>query len=61
MCGDFYMLIQEGKYVTPAWEDDSSPAIDAAELTDIGNSIMQDQTNIESLQEDNTQNQSNIE
>lgn len=49
MCGDFYMQIQEGKYVTPAWEDDSSPAIDAAELTDIGNSIMQDQTNIESL------------
>lgn len=55
------MPIQDGKYVTPAWKNESAPPIDADELTDIGNSIMQDQTNIESLQEDNTQNQSNIE
>lgn len=55
------MPIQDGKYVTPAWTNESAPPIDADELTDIGNSIMQDQTNIESLQEDNTQNQSDIE
>lgn len=55
------MPIQEGKYVTPAWQNGGPPAIDAAELKDIGNSIMQNQTNIGSLQTDNTQNQSNIE
>lgn len=55
------MPIQDGKYVTPAWQNGGPPAIDAAELTDIGNSIMQNQTNIGSLQTDNTQNQSNIE
>lgn len=55
------MPIQEGKYVTPAWQNGGPPAIDAAELTAIGNSIVQNQTNIESLQTDNTQNQSNIE
>lgn len=60
MCGDFYMPIQDGKYVTPAWKDESAPPIDATELAAIGNSIMQDQANIDNLQTDNTQNQSNI-
>lgn len=55
------MPIQDGKYVTPAWQNGGPPAIDAAELTDIGNSIVQNQTSIGSLQTDNTQNQSNIE
>lgn len=41
------MPIQEGKYVTPAWQNGGPPALDAAELTDIGNSIVTNQTNIE--------------
>ena len=41
------MPIQEGKYVTPAWQNGGPPALDAAELTDIGNSIVKNQTDIE--------------
>ena len=48
------MPIQEGKYVTPAWQNGGAPAITAEELTAIGQSIEQDQTNI-------TENTQNIE
>lgn len=41
------MPIQEGKYVTPAWQNGGPPALDAAELTDMGNSIVKNQTDIE--------------
>lgn len=40
------MPIQDGKYVTPAWQNGGPPAIDAAELTAIGNSIVTNQNNI---------------
>lgn len=46
------MPIQDGKYVTPAWQNGEAPAITAEELTAIGQSIEQDQTNITA----NTQN-----
>lgn len=42
MCGDFYMPIQDGKYVAPAWQNDGAPAIDADELNDICQTIQND-------------------
>ena len=35
MCGDFYMPIQDGKYIAPAWQNEGPPAIDADELNDM--------------------------
>lgn len=55
------MPIQEGKYVTPAWQNGGPPAIDAAELTDIGNSIVTNQTNILTNTQNIQTNQQNIE
>ena len=43
------MPIQDGKYVTPAWQNGGAPAITAEELTAIGQSIEQDQANIEDI------------
>ncbi|WP_298020986.1 hypothetical protein, partial [uncultured Dysosmobacter sp.] len=37
------------KYVCPAWKDNAAPAIDAAELLAIGQSIVANQTDIETL------------
>lgn len=55
------MPIQDGKYVTPAWQNGGPPAIDAAELTDIGNSIVKNQTNILTNTQNIQTNQQNIE
>lgn len=45
------MPISDGKYVVPAWQDGGAPAITAQELTDIGQSIVQNQNNIATLGE----------
>lgn len=45
------MPISDGKYVVPAWQDGGPPAITAQELTDIGQSIVQNQNNITTLGE----------
>ena len=55
------MPIQEGKYVTPAWQNGGPPAITAEELTAIGQSLEQDQTNIEENAQNIQINQQNIE
>lgn len=47
------MPINDGKYVVPAWQDGGPPAIDAAELTDIGQSIVTNQNGV-------TQNTQNV-
>lgn len=39
MCGDFYMPIQDGKYIAPAWQNEGPPAIDADELNDMCQTI----------------------
>lgn len=51
------MPINDGKYVVPAWQDGGPPAIDAAELTDIGQSIVTNQNGIAQ----NTQNVSTLQ
>lgn len=55
------MPIVDGKYVTPAWQNGGPPALDAAELTDIGNSIVTNQTNILTNTQNIQTNQQNIE
>lgn len=55
------MPIQEGKYVTPAWQNGGPPALDAAELTAIGNSIVTNQNNILTNTQNIQTNQQNIE
>lgn len=55
------MPIQEGKYVTPAWQNGGPPAIDAAELTAIGNSIVTNQNNILTNTQNIQTNQQDIE
>jgi hypothetical protein len=40
------MPIVNGSYVTPSWVNGTSPAIEAAELTDLGNAVVQNQTAI---------------
>lgn len=55
------MPIQEGKYVTPAWQNSRPPAIDAAELTAIGNSIVTNQNNILTNTQNIQTNQQDIE
>lgn len=42
------MPIQDGKYVTPAWQNGGAPAITAEELTAIGQSIEQNAADIQS-------------
>lgn len=44
------MPISGDKYVVPAWQDGAPPAITAQELTDIGQSIVQNQNNITNLE-----------
>lgn len=51
------MPINDGKYVVPAWQDGGPPAIDAAELTAIGQSIATNQNGIAQ----NTQNVSTLQ
>jgi hypothetical protein len=36
----------EGTYIVPNWEDDTSPPIEAAELTDMGTTIAENQADI---------------
>ena len=51
------MPINDGKYVVPAWQDGGPPAIDAAELTDMGQSIVANQNGVAQ----NTQNVSTLQ
>lgn len=51
------MPINDGKYVVPAWQDGGPPAIDAAELTAIGQSIVTNQNGVTQ----NTQNVSTLQ
>lgn len=51
------MPINDGKYVVPAWQDGGPPAIDAAELTAIGQSIVTNQNGVAQ----NTQNVSTLQ
>lgn len=51
------MPINDGKYVVPAWQDGGPPAINAAELTAIGQSIVTNQNGITQ----NTQNVSTLQ
>lgn len=51
------MPINDGKYVVPAWQDRSPPAIDAAEMTAIGQSIVTNQNGVAQ----NTQNVSTLQ
>ena len=45
------MPIQDGKYVTPAWQNGFQPAITAEELTAIGQSIEQNESDIQDFSE----------
>jgi len=47
--GGIIMPRVNNKYVCPAWKDNAAPAIDAAELLAIGQSIVANQTDIETL------------
>lgn len=51
------MPINDGKYVVPAWQDGGPPAIDAAELTAIGQTIVTNQNGVAQ----NTQNVSTLQ
>lgn len=51
------MPINDGKYVVPAWQDGGPPAIDAAELTAMGQSIVANQNGVAQ----NTQNVSTLQ
>lgn len=51
------MPINDGKYVVPAWQDGGPPAIDAAEMTAIGQSIVTNQNGVAQ----NTQNVSTLQ
>lgn len=55
------MPIQDGKYVTPAWQNGGPPAITAEELTAIGQSLEQDQTNIKENAQNIASNTENLE
>ena len=55
------MPIQDGKYVTPAWQNGSPPAITAEELTAIGQSIEQNESDIQDFSETLSNDIQNVE